>query len=411
MGRPCGDRSGASHPAIDRPSHRPGSYPRTLRRWTCSCRSSRRSSRCWPSPSDDLPTDDGWLFEPKWDGFRALVFKDGDEIYIQSRDLKPLGRYFPELEAPLRAALPERCVLDGEIVIAARRRPRLRGAAAAHPPGRLARQDARRGDARVVRRVGPARARRRGPPRVAAGRAARAARGARSAAPAARPPHARHARSRGRRRLVRAVRGRGARRRRRQAARRALPAGQAGDAQDQAPAHRRLRRRRLPLVQGRPGHARRLAAARPVRRRRARCTTSASPSSFTWDRRAELVEELAPLREDALEGHPWADWAEWAAGRPTRPASALPGATSRWNRGKDLSWEPLRVELVVEVAYDHLQGDRFRHATHFKRWRPDKPPTDCRYDQLEVTAPVRAERDLRALTVRRRRREAWSLVT
>ena len=72
---------------------------------------------------------------------------------------------------------------------------------------------------------------------------------------------------------------------------------------------------------------------------------------------------------------------------PTRPASALPGATSRWNRGKDLSWEPLRAERVAEVAYDHLQGDRFRHATTFKRWRPDKPPADCRYDQLEETAP------------------------
>jgi ATP-dependent DNA ligase len=111
-------------------------------------------------------------------------------------------------------------------------------------------------------------------------------------------------------------------------------------------------------------------------------------SSFSWDRRAALTEELAPLRENAVEGHPWQEWAEWASwGDAEASGQRLPGATSRWNRGKDLSWEPLRAERVVEVAYDHLQGSRFRHATTFKRWRPDKPPEACRYDQLEETAP------------------------
>jgi ATP-dependent DNA ligase len=109
-------------------------------------------------------------------------------------------------------------------------------------------------------------------------------------------------------------------------------------------------------------------------------------SSFSWDRRAELVDELAPLREGALDGHPWSGWAEWAAEQEAS-GQRVPGATSRWNRGKDLSWEPLRAERVAEVAYDHLQGDRFRHGTTFKRWRPDKPPEACRYDQLEETAP------------------------
>ncbi|HEY8818372.1 MAG TPA: hypothetical protein VIM25_06095, partial [Candidatus Limnocylindrales bacterium] len=109
-------------------------------------------------------------------------------------------------------------------------------------------------------------------------------------------------------------------------------------------------------------------------------------SSFSWDRRAELVGELAPLRENASEGHPWGSWAEWAAAAEAS-GQRVPGATSRWNRGKDLSWEPLRAERVAEVAYDHLQGDRFRHATTFKRWRPDKPPEACRYDQLEETVP------------------------
>jgi ATP-dependent DNA ligase len=108
-------------------------------------------------------------------------------------------------------------------------------------------------------------------------------------------------------------------------------------------------------------------------------------SSFAWDRRAALAKELEPLREEAADGHPWGEWAEWAAGGTDASGQRLPGATSRWNRGKDLSWEPLRVERVCEVAYDHLQGDRFRHATTFRRWRPDRQPADCRYDQLEET--------------------------
>ena len=116
-------------------------------------------------------------------------------------------------------------------------------------------------------------------------------------------------------------------------------------------------------------------------------------SSFTWERRATILTELEPLRKDAKDGHPWGEWAEWAAwGAADASGQRLPGATSRWNRGKDLSWEPLRAEKVVEVAYDHLQGDRFRHGTTFRRWRPDKQPADCRYDQLEVTAPFELER-------------------
>ena len=99
-------------------------------------------------------------------------------------------------------------------------------------------------------------------------------------------------------------------------------------------------------------------------------------------RRRELAEELAPLRERALDDHPWRDWAD-AGGESTR----MPGGQSRWSAGKDLSWEPLRIERVCEVKYDHMQGPRFRHAAVFLRWRPDKQPADCRYDQLEVTTP------------------------
>jgi ATP-dependent DNA ligase len=116
-------------------------------------------------------------------------------------------------------------------------------------------------------------------------------------------------------------------------------------------------------------------------------------ASFTWEKRLALAAELAPLRESALEGHPWAEWAEWAGlGSADASGTRMPGATSRWNRGKDLSWEPLRPERVVEVAYDHLQGDRFRHGTTFLRWRPDKRPEDCRYDQLETAAAYELRR-------------------
>ena len=107
--------------------------------------------------------------------------------------------------------------------------------------------------------------------------------------------------------------------------------------------------------------------------------------------RRQLVEELAPLHENALEGHPWCDWAE-AQQEANAKMHRVPGASSRWNRGKDLGWEPLRPERVCEVAYDHMQGTRFRHAAQFVRWRPDKRPEDCRYDQLEVTPAYELER-------------------
>jgi ATP-dependent DNA ligase len=107
-------------------------------------------------------------------------------------------------------------------------------------------------------------------------------------------------------------------------------------------------------------------------------------SSFTMERRAELVAFLEPYRMTDLTGHPWAEWGEWAATLETA-GQRVPGATSRWNRGKDLSWEALRPELVCEVAFDHLQGDRFRHGTTFLRWRTDREPASCRYDQLAET--------------------------
>jgi ATP-dependent DNA ligase len=110
-------------------------------------------------------------------------------------------------------------------------------------------------------------------------------------------------------------------------------------------------------------------------------------SAFSMQVRKDLVQELAPLRENALADHPWREWAH-----SEEVDSRMPGGQSRWSAGKDLSWEPLRLERVCEVKYDHLQGDRFRHGTHFQRWRPDKQPSDCRYDQLEVTTPYELEK-------------------
>jgi ATP-dependent DNA ligase len=333
--------------------------------------------------SDALPEGDGWLFEPKWDGFRALVFRDGAKLHVQSRELKPLNRYFPEIEAPLLDRLPERCVADGEIVIAG--------------PGGL-------DFGALLQRIHPAESRVRQLARetpsslVLFDLLALGDRDLR-AAPLAE-----------RRALLEG----------------ALAPGPASVLVTPATRDRALAQDWFSRFEGagldgvvakrleetyQPGVR---AMVKVKHARTADCVVGGfrwhknGPgtmvgslllglfddggklhhvgicSAFTTARRKELVKELAPLREGAMEGHPWREWAEWAdaEGEPDR---RMPGASSRWNRGKNLSWEPLRPERVCEVAYDHLQGDRFRHATHFLRWRPDKPPRECRYDQLEET--------------------------
>jgi ATP-dependent DNA ligase len=333
--------------------------------------------------SEDLPQGDGWSFEPKWDGFRTVVFRDRDELYMQSRELKPLDRYFPELAAPLRENLPPRCVIDGELVIAgpggldfealllrihpASSRVRL---LAAEQPASIVLFDLLALSDRDLRQAP-----------LAERRAL-----LEEAFRAARPPvH-----------LTPATRDRAV------AAdwfRRFEGAGLDGVVA------KRLDDRYQPGVR---------AMVKVKHARTADCAVAGfrwhknGPgtmigslllglydeagtlhhvgicSAFTTARRRELARELEPLRERALEGHPWRDWAEWS-GSGVDPGRRLPGASRRWNRGKDLSWEPLRVERVCEVAYDHLQGDRFRHATQFVRWRPDRAPAQCRYDQLEMT--------------------------
>jgi ATP-dependent DNA ligase len=342
------------------------------------------------SAAGSLPEGEGWQFEPKWDGFRTLVFRDGAEILLQSRDEKPMNRYFPELVAPLAAMLPERCVLDGEIVIVgaagldfealllrihpAESRVKL---LAAQTPASYVAWDLLAVDDEDLREA-PLAARRERLEKMLA---------------AAKPPvH-----------LSPATRDR------------AL-------AQDW---FRRFEGAGLDGVMAKrldePYRAGERTMIKVKHRRTADCVVAGFrwhkngagtmvgslllglyddegtlhhvgvTAAFTTAVRRELVAELAPLRARAFEGHPWRSWAE-AQDEATAKGQRLPGATSRWNRGKDLSWEPLKPERVCEVAYDHMQGTRFRHAAQFVRWRPDKRPNECRYDQLEVTPAYELER-------------------
>jgi ATP-dependent DNA ligase len=342
--------------------------------------------------ADALPTGDGWLYEPKWDGFRAIVFRDGPETYLQSRDLKPLNRYFPELESPLLASLPERCILDGEVVIAGEGGLRFEALLLRiHPAESRVRMLAEQSPASFVAwdllavddadlRSTPQGERRRRLEAALAG---------------AKPPvHLTPATTDRSRAADWFERFEGA----------GLDGVVAkrldGTYQPGKRAMIKVKHQRTAdcVVAGfrwhknGPGtHVGSLLLG--LFDAAGKLHHVGVTSSFSWDRRASILAELEPLRANGLDGHPWREWAEWAElGAADASGQRLPGATSRWNRGKDLSWEPLRAERVVEVAYDHLQGDRFRHGTTFVRWRPDKRPEDCRYDQLEETPAYELEK-------------------
>ena len=340
--------------------------------------------------ADRLPEGEGWLFEPKWDGFRTLIFRDGAEILLQSRDEKPMNRYFPELLNPVSASLPERCVVDGEVVIAG---PNgldfeallLRIHPAASRVKLLAEQTPASFVAWDLLAIGdedlrdvPLEQRR--------------ARLEQVLADAQRPIH-----------LSPATRDRALAE---DWFQRFEGAGLDGVMAKRLESPYRAGERTMIKVK----HARTadcvVAGFRWHKNGPGTMVGSlllglyddkgdlhhvGVTSAFTNVVRKQLVEELAPLRVDALKDHPWRGWAE-AEAEARANGQRLPGATSRWNRGKDLSWEPLRPERVVEVAYDHMQGTRFRHAARFVRWRPDKRPEDCRYDQLEVTPAYELER-------------------
>jgi len=340
--------------------------------------------------ADVLPGGDGWQFEPKWDGFRTLVFRDGDELLLQSRDEKPMNRYFPELAASLAATLPERCVVDGEIVIVGadgldfealllRIHPaasRVKLLAAQSPSSFVAWDLLALGDEDL--RAMPL--------------ATRRERLERALAHAAPPVH-----------VSPATRDRALAE---DWFRRFEGAGLDGVMAKRLDEPYRDGERTMIKVK----HARTadcvVAGFRWHKNGAGTMVGSlllglyddggtlhhvGVTASFTNVVRKQLVADLAPLREHALEGHPWRDWAE-ARDEAGATEQRRPGASSRWNRGKDLSWEPLRPERVCEVAYDHMQGTRFRHAAQFVRWRSDKRPSDCRYDQLEVTPAYELER-------------------
>lgn len=330
-----------------------------------------------------MPAEGDFLFEPKWDGFRALIFRDGDQLFIQSRTKKPLLRYFPELEAPLLAQLPEYAVLDGEIVM---------------PQGDHL-------DFETLQlRLHPAKSRieklsKQTPACfVAFDLLAEGAEDLRE-----RPMQERRARLEAA--LVNA-----------QAPLFLTPA-----TTDVAVAEdwfTRFEGAGLDGVIAKPldltYQPKKRAMLKIKHRHSVDCVLAGFrwhkngpgelvgslllglydaqgklqhvgiTSSFTAAMRKDLARELAPLREGALDAHPWAAWASFEAGDHSRK----PGAQSRWSAGKDLSWEPVRIERVVEVTYDHLEGSRFRHATTFVRWRGDRTPDSCTYEQLYTEPPA-----------------------
>jgi ATP-dependent DNA ligase len=332
---------------------------------------------------DAMPETAGtWSFEPKWDGFRALIFRNGEDLLIQSRDGKPLDRYFPELREPLLQQLPQQCVLDGEIVIATRSgldfdalTLRIHPAAsrvktlAAQIPASVVFFDLLQVDDRDLR-DSPFAERRAELERVLHRAEA--------------PLH-----------LTPATQNRSV-------------------AQDW---FKRFEGAGLDGVIAKPLDGPYTPDKRTMLKikheRDCDCVVAGFRwhkegegtavgslllglfddagalqhvgvcASFTAAKRKELTDFLAPYREDALKDHPWAAWGDAAA----QASGRMPGGQSRWNSGKDLSWQPLRTELVAEVAYEHMQGDRFRHLAHFRRWRPDKPTSQCTYEQLEVVPP------------------------
>ena len=317
----------------------------------------------------------GLHYEGKWDGFRAIVFRDGDEVEIGSRNERPFTRYFPELVEAARAELPERCVIDGEVVIVTGDRldfealqnrihpadSRVRLLAVETPASFIAFDLLALGDESLMEQ--PLTRRR------------ESLEGALSAAAA--PVHL-------------------------------TPATTDLDLATQWFEH--FEGAGLDGIVAKPLDGVYQPGERAMYKikhdRTADCVVAGFrwhkaggvvgslllglynesgalqhvgvSASFPMKRRAELVAELEPYRTSG-ESHPWAEWAAAEAHERDR----LPGAVSRWNAKKDLSWEPLRPELVVEVAYDHMQGDRFRHTAQFRRWRPDRDSSSCTYEQLE----------------------------
>ena len=329
----------------------------------------------------EVPAGPGYLYEPKWDGFRCIVFRDGDEIELGSRNERPMTRYFPEVVEAVRAQLPERIVVDAEIVIAAGDRldfeallQRIHPASsrvtllAEQTPASLVIFDLLAlGDESLLETpLGERRARL---DEVLAGVTAPVHRTAVTDDPAVAREWFGTFEGAGLDGVV------------------AKPVDGPYEPDKRAMLKIKHERTADCVVAGFRWH-KTSTAEKPLLGSLLLGLHAADGSlqhvgvvaSFPMARRAELVEELAPWREGALETHPWRDWAQAQAQADGR----MPGAQSRWNAKKDLSWQPLRPERVVEVRYDHMEGTRFRHTTQFVRWRDDREPASCTYEQLEV---------------------------
>ena len=350
----------------------------------------------------DIPSGD-FLYEPKWDGFRAIVFRGGGDVYIQSRDLRPLDRYFPELHDALLERLPDGCVVDGEIVIATARgldfnalQMRLHPAAsrvaklAKETPSAFVAFDLlaadgtdRRDEAQRDRRArledllaGAASPIHLTPATLDAQLAAEwlsRFEGAGLDGVIAKPLTGSY--QPGKRSMIKVKHARTA---------------------DCVVAGFRWHKNGKDELVG--------SLLLGLYDDRERLHHVGVTSSFTMAARRELARELEGLRSHAIDNHPWREWAGASTPSQSRGAdevTRMPGGQSRWSAGKDLSWEPLRIERVCEVKYDHMQGDRFRHAAVFERWRPDRQPLGCTYAQLEVTAPFELEHVFGAASHRR----------
>ena len=329
--------------------------------------------------AESLPSAGAYLYEPKWDGFRALVFRGAGKVFTQSRESRPLDRYFPELEQTFLASLPDGCVLDGEIVIATSHgldfdALQMRLHPAASRVALLSRQIPASfvafdllAEAGVDIRTEPQAERRRRLERLLSG---------------VKPPihltpmtHDRSVAAQ----WLRDFEGAGL------DGVIAKPERAPSQAGQRAMIKVKHIRSADCVVAGFRWHKSGPDAVGSLLLglfdAAGRLQHVGVTSAFTMAVRKQLVAELEPLRNGALDSHPWREWATGAA------EGRMPGGQSRWSAGKDLSWEPLRVERVCEVKYDHMQGDRFRHAAIFLRWRSDRQPGSCTYDQLEVTPP------------------------
>ncbi len=321
--------------------------------------------------AESLPDDGAFLFEPKWDGFRAIVFRGAADVYIQSRDLKPLDRYFPELHDVLLTQLPKGSVIDGEIVIATARgldfdALQMRLHPAASRVAKLANQTPASFVAFDLLASG-------GRDRRAAPQRERRALLEKLFAKMAAPLH-----------LTPMTEDRGLAE---QWLEQFEGAGLDGVVAKAATLTYQPGKRAMIKVK----HARTadcvVAGFRWYKRgpvvgslllglhdERGELQHVGVTSSFSLARRQELLDEIAPYRLHEGDHHPWMG---------SVSAERIPGGLSRWSGGKDLSWEPLRPGLVCEVTYDHMEGRRFRHTAQFKRWRPDRDPASCNYEQIE----------------------------